>query len=139
MLNAGSHGVQGHLPRASGRDGGRAVCAARSSRHGGPSLLSCSTAEAHRCDQRAVGGRSVSGVAGMLTIAAGVTLDARPEPVWELAMDWGRQHEWIWATRVRGGHGVGARVTGFTGIGPVGFTDTMVITQWQPPRLCVVR
>lgn len=54
-------------------------------------------------------------------------------------MDWSRQHEWIWATKVSGGQGVGATVTGWTGIGPVGFTDTMVITEWDPPRRCVVR
>lgn len=82
--------------------------------------------------------RSVGSVASTLTISAGVTVDAGPEQVWDLAMDWARQREWIWVTKTDGGHGVGARVTGFTGIGPVGFTDTMVITQWQPPSLCVV-
>lgn len=45
----------------------------------------------------------------------------------------------MWGTRVRGGHGVGAEVAAWTGIGPVGFTDTMVITEWDPPRRCVVR
>src|ERR1039457_5631357 len=73
-----------------------------------------------------------------LTIAAGVTVGARPERVWDLAFDWSRQHEWIWATRTSGGHGLGAGVTGRTGIGPVGFTDTMEITQWDPPRRCTV-
>ncbi len=42
------------------------------------------------------------------------------------------------ATRVRGGHGPGARVVARTGLWLVGFTDTMVITQWEPPHLCVV-
>jgi hypothetical protein len=42
------------------------------------------------------------------------------------------------ATRVRGGHGTGAQVVARTGLGPLGFTDTMVITQWEPPRRCVV-
>jgi hypothetical protein len=40
---------------------------------------------------------------------------------------------------VHGDHGQGARVVARTGIGPVGFTDTMVITEWEPPRRCVVR
>ena len=35
------------------------------------------------------------------------------------------------------------RLTSFlravTGIGPVGFTDTMEIVEWEPPRRCVVR
>jgi hypothetical protein len=43
------------------------------------------------------------------------------------------------ATRVSGGQGVGATVTARTGLGPVGFTDTMVITEWHPPHRCVVR
>jgi hypothetical protein len=31
------------------------------------------------------------------------------------------------------GHGEGAEIAGFTGIGPIGFWDTMTITSWQPP------
>ncbi|HXP20499.1 MAG TPA: SRPBCC family protein [Streptosporangiaceae bacterium] len=73
-----------------------------------------------------------------LTIAAGVLVSGTPQEVWDLAVDWSRQREWIWATRVDGGHGPGARVTGWTGIGPIGFTDTMVITEWDPPRRCAV-
>ncbi len=45
----------------------------------------------------------------------------------------------MWATRARGGHGAGSEVVARTAIGPVGFTDTMVITEWAPPRRCVVR
>jgi carbon monoxide dehydrogenase subunit G len=74
-----------------------------------------------------------------LQVAAQVAVDAPPEQVWRAVVDWPRQHEWIWGTRVQGGHGVGAEVTGRTGIGPVGFTDTMVITEWDPPRRCTVR
>ncbi len=73
-----------------------------------------------------------------LQIAAQVIVDAEPERVWQAAVDWPRQRDWIWATRVRGGHGTGAEVTGWTGLGPVGFTDPMVITEWDPPRRCVV-
>jgi hypothetical protein len=77
-------------------------------------------------------------MATKLTIAAGVLVDAAPRQVWDLAVDWSRQHEWIWATRVDGGQGPGAKVTGWTGVGPLGFTDTMVITEWDPPRRCTV-
>ena len=73
-----------------------------------------------------------------LDVTAQVRVPAEAGRVWQLATDWSRQREWIWATRVRGGQGVGAAVTGWTGIGPVGFTDTMVITEWDPPRRCVV-
>jgi len=78
-------------------------------------------------------------VGSALEIVARVTVPADPERVWRAATDWSRQREWIWGTRVTGGHGVGAEVTGRTGIGPVGFTDTMVITEWDPPRRCVVQ
>lgn len=73
-----------------------------------------------------------------LTIRAGVTIRADPEQVWDLAIDWSRQREWIWATRTHGGHGLGASVIAWTGIGPVGFSDTMLITEWDPPRRCTV-
>jgi hypothetical protein len=71
-------------------------------------------------------------------IVAGVTVAARPDQVWELAVDWPRQREWIWATRTSGGRGLGATVTGVTGVGPVAFTDSMRITEWDPPRRCTV-
>ena len=73
-----------------------------------------------------------------LEIAARVTVAAEPAATWRVAVDWPRQREWIWATRVSGGHGTGAEVTGRTGIGPIGFTDPMVITEWDPPRRCVL-
>ena len=74
-----------------------------------------------------------------LEVAAQVRVRASAQQVWDAVVDWPRQREWIWATRVHGGHGVGATVTGRTAVGPVGFTDTMVITEWDPPRRCVVR
>jgi hypothetical protein len=73
-----------------------------------------------------------------LTITAGILVEAAPQQVWDLAVDWSRQHEWIWATKVDGAHGLGAQVTGWTGIGPVGFTDPMTITEWDPPSRCTV-
>ena len=30
-------------------------------------------------------------------------------------------------------------LAGWTGLGPVGFLDTMTVTEWDPPRRCVVR
>ena len=72
-------------------------------------------------------------------ISARIWLPAPAEQTWRAVTDWARQREWVLATRVQGGHGVGASVRARTGIGPVGFTDTMVITEWQPPRRCVLR
>jgi hypothetical protein len=78
-------------------------------------------------------------VAEELVITARITLAEPPARVWQVALDWSRQHEWIWATRARGGAAAGAEVVARTGFGPAGFTDTMEITEWDPPRRAVVR
>ena len=72
-------------------------------------------------------------------ITARIQLPLPQERTWQAVVDWPRQGEWMLATRVRGGHGPGARVIARTGIGRVGFTDTMTIAEWQPPHRCVVR
>jgi hypothetical protein len=74
-----------------------------------------------------------------LEVSSHVLVNADADRVWQLAMDWSRQREWIWGTKVSGGAAVGAQVLARTAIGPVGFDDTMVITEWDPPRRCVVR
>lgn len=62
---------------------------------------------------------------------------------WRGAVDWDAQGEWMLGTRVRGttqgGVGVGGGIEAFTGVGPLGFLDTMVIEEWDPPRRCHVR
>ena len=78
-------------------------------------------------------------MAPSLEVSARTRVRATPERVWLVAMDWSRQGEWIPATQVHGGMGVGAQVVARTAVGPVGFTDTMIITDWDPPRRCVVR
>jgi len=78
-------------------------------------------------------------VAEELEITARITLAETPVRVWQVALDWSRQHEWIWGTRVSGGAAAGAAVVARTGFGPAGFTDTMEITEWDPPRRCTVR
>jgi hypothetical protein len=80
----------------------------------------------------------VTCVSTKLTVRAGVLLRLDVERAWALAVDWPRQREWILATSTSGGHGLGATVTGWTGIGPVGFTDPMEITQWLPPARCTL-
>jgi hypothetical protein len=74
-----------------------------------------------------------------LEVKSRVRVRATPERIWEIAMDWSRQGEWIPGTSVSGGTGVGAQVVARTAVGPVGFTDTIIITVWDPPRRCVVR
>ncbi|HTP15415.1 MAG TPA: SRPBCC family protein [Streptosporangiaceae bacterium] len=74
-----------------------------------------------------------------LEVTARVLVKADAERVWQLAMNWSRQRQWMWGTQVSGGASVGAEVVARTGIGRLGFEDTMVITEWDPPRRCVVR
>ncbi|MEO5873406.1 MAG: SRPBCC family protein [Streptosporangiaceae bacterium] len=68
-----------------------------------------------------------------------ITSTAAAQEVFDLIVDWPRQQEWMPFTRVSGEHGLGAAVEGWSGIGPVGFLDTMVITEWTPGRRVVTR
>lgn len=54
--------------------------------------------------------------------------------VWTYLTDWPRQGEWIPLTRVETvdpTRGPGGRLRAWTGVGPVGFWDTMTITAWS--------
>lgn len=76
------------------------------------------------------------------SLALRVDVDASPEEVFAGATDWAGQGEWmlgtkVWPTRYRG-QGVGGSIAAWTGVGPLGFLDTMDITRWDPPRACHV-
>ena len=76
------------------------------------------------------------------TLILRVDVDAPVEHAWAGATDWAHQGEWMLGTQVRptrqGGQGVGGAIAAFTGIGRLGFLDTMDITLWEPPRRCHV-
>jgi hypothetical protein len=71
-----------------------------------------------------------------------VDVDAPEHETFAGAVDWAGQGQWMLGTTVRpvsqGGQGVGARIEAWTGVGPLGFLDTMEITRWEPPRSCHV-
>ncbi len=71
-----------------------------------------------------------------------VDVEAPVEQTWRAATDWDRQGEWMLGTRVRGtalgGQGVGGGIEAFTGLGRLGFLDTMQVTAWDPPYRCEV-
>jgi carbon monoxide dehydrogenase subunit G len=73
-------------------------------------------------------------------VRAARVVPASAERAWQALTDWERQGEWIPATRVRATDGsrVGGRIEAWTGLGRVGFLDTMTITGWDPPRRCEV-
>ncbi|GAA3029536.1 SRPBCC family protein [Streptosporangium longisporum] len=76
-------------------------------------------------------------------ISVSVDAHARPEQVFSVLTDWPRHHEWMVLTRAHvetgDGRSPGSRLAAFTGVGPVGFLDTMEITRWEPPRSVGVR
>ena len=71
-----------------------------------------------------------------------VPVRAAVEQTWAGATDWDRQGEWMLGTTVRAtvqqGQGVGGGIEAFTGLGRIGFLDTMEITSWDPPYRCEV-
>jgi uncharacterized protein YndB with AHSA1/START domain len=66
-------------------------------------------------------------------------VDAPAEQVWEALTDWAAHDRWMLLTRAEGDRAEGGEIRAFTGIGPLGFLDTMTITVWEPPRRAVVR
>ncbi|HSE08077.1 MAG TPA: SRPBCC family protein, partial [Nocardioidaceae bacterium] len=67
-------------------------------------------------------------------VRAEAEVGASADLVWEYITDWPRQGEWIPLTRVErvdAADGVGGRFRAWTGIGPVGFWDTITITAWE--------
>jgi hypothetical protein len=74
-----------------------------------------------------------------VTIRHAVDVAAPVEATWAAAVDWDAQGDWVLGTRVRSeGQGLGGRIEAFTGLGRVGFLDTMEITVWEPPHRCEV-
>ena len=74
-------------------------------------------------------------------IQESVDIDAPLERVWAYLTDWPRQSDWIPGTHVWGvdeAGGVGTRIEAWSGLGRVGFLDTMTITAWEPPHRCEV-
>ncbi len=66
-----------------------------------------------------------------------VLVNAPPESVFDAFTQWSEQGEWMTGTRVEVRRGDGqsphSEIAGWTGLGPLGFSDTMTITRWEPP------
>ncbi|HEY8479639.1 MAG TPA: SRPBCC family protein [Spirillospora sp.] len=74
-----------------------------------------------------------------VAVHAEAVADAPAERVFDVLTDWSRHHEWMPFTRAEGGDKIGDELVGWTGVGPVGFRDTMVITEWRQGRRVAVR
>lgn len=71
-------------------------------------------------------------------LALDVIVRAPVEAVFYGFADWAAQGEWMLGTRVEVaggglGHAVGDELRAWTGVGRVGFLDTMTITRWEEP------
>lgn len=63
-----------------------------------------------------------------------VDVDAPAAEVWDYVTDWPRQQEWVPQTRVErldAADRLGGRFRAWTGVGRLGFWDTMTITAWE--------
>jgi len=66
-----------------------------------------------------------------------IVINAPVQEVFDAFTAWTQQNRWMVGTRVevRAGDGksVGSVIAGWTGVGPVGFWDTMELTLWEAP------
>ena len=74
-----------------------------------------------------------------VAVHAEAVCDAPAERVFEVLTDWPSHAEWMPFTRAEGGDKVGDELAAWTGIGPIGFLDTMVITDWRQGRRVAVK
>lgn len=76
------------------------------------------------------------------TLSVTIIIHASAEHVFTKLTDWPAQSEWMIGTKVHAteqeGKGINGKLSAFTGIGRVGFIDTMTITAWEPPYICSV-
>ena len=76
-----------------------------------------------------------------MTVRVGASVDLSVDPATAFAavVDLPTQEKWVLATRLYAIEGdvsipqVGARLAAFTGLGGLGFLDTMVVTDYDPP------
>jgi uncharacterized protein YndB with AHSA1/START domain len=77
-------------------------------------------------------------------IAVSVDVAAEPDDAFAALVDLPSQEKWIIATRLYAIEGpvspphVGARLAAFTGVGSIGFLDTMTVTAYEPPHRWVM-
>jgi hypothetical protein len=75
------------------------------------------------------------------SVSASVELPLAQAEAWAAVTDWVGQSRWMPLTSVEVAEGDGAlgtRLAARTGLGPLGFLDTMVIDVWEPPTRCEV-
>jgi hypothetical protein len=78
----------------------------------------------------------------VVELRASVEPAASAERVWEAATDWAAQGQWIPLTTTHvvdtRADGAATRLDAWTGVGPVGFHDHMIVRVWEPPHRLVL-
>ncbi len=76
------------------------------------------------------------------SVSHSVFVPAPQADVFIAVTNWGTQSKWIPFTKVQGvgkdSHVLHGKLEAYTGIGRIGFLDTMTITKWDPPHHCEV-
>ena len=81
--------------------------------------------------------------ADVVRIEYAIEVPASRQRVFDAVVDWDHQGEWMLGTKVQAtgpgaggllGRDVGGELSAFTGSGPIGFLDTMRITNWDEPH-----
>jgi hypothetical protein len=89
----------------------------------------------------APGAPLVSDFPGRVELTVSVPVDASQPTAFKAITDWAAQSRWMLGTRVwvsRGtGRAVGDELSGFTGVGRLGFLDTMIITEYRDDLVVV--
>lgn len=71
-----------------------------------------------------------------------IVISADAETVFNYMTNWAKQSEWVLFTDVsitsKQQNQIGTTLLARTHLGPIGFTDTMVIKEWLPPNKCTV-
>ena len=74
----------------------------------------------------------------MTRVVYSVDIAAPAQEVFNAVVDWRGQDRWVPLTTVRAGRqagiAVGGEIAAYTGVGPIGFLDTMTITRWDVPH-----
>jgi hypothetical protein len=85
----------------------------------------------------------VTDPAGTGAVSADVIVDASVGDAWSVLTRWDSQSRWIVGTSVSRGDrtepGLGDRFEARTALGPIGISDPMIVTAWDPPNRCEVR
>lgn len=75
-------------------------------------------------------------------VSASITINTDQKTVFDIVTDWNQQEKWVALTKVRGvgddSKREGGKIEAFTGVGSLGFIDTMTITKWEQNKLCEV-